>query len=110
MQKKGREKEKISQKPFDFTLCIIIFLLLSLGIIMVLSASAPSSLSTNGNSYEFVIKQASFAIVGVVLMFMISKIDYRIYKKFYKIAYIASIIALISVAIPRNRCGSKRCY
>ena len=100
MQKKDKKVVNTSQKPFDFTLCIIIFLLLSLGIVMVLSASAPSSLSTTGNSYTYVVKQAVFAIIGIVLMFIISKIDYRIYKNFYKIAYIASIIALISVAIP----------
>ena len=100
MQKKGKKVVNTSQKPFDFTLCIIIFLLLALGIIMVLSASAPSALSTWGNSYYYVIRQAGFAVVGIILMFIISKIDYRIYKNFYKIAYIASIIALVSVAIP----------
>lgn len=100
MQKNVKRRENLTQKPFDFTLCITIFLLLALGIVMVLSASAPSSLSTTGNSYTYVIKQAGFAIVGVCLMLFISKIDYRIYKKFYKIAYIASLIALVSVAIP----------
>lgn len=100
MQKNVRKKEKVIQKPFDFTLCITIFLLLALGIVMVLSASAPSSLSTTGNSYTYVIKQATFAVIGIVLMFFISKIDYRIYKRFYKIAYIVAIIALLSVAIP----------
>lgn len=100
MQKNVRKKEKVIQKPFDFTLYITIFLLLALGIVMVLSASAPSSLSTTGNSYTYVIKQATFAVIGIVLMFFISKIDYRIYKRFYKIAYIVAIIALLSVAIP----------
>lgn len=100
MQKKSRKITSVTQKPFDFTLCITIFLLLALGIIMVLSASAPSSLSTTGNSYTYVIKQSIFAVIGVGLMFFISKIDYRIYKKFYKVAYIASIIALASVVIP----------
>lgn len=53
-----------------------------------------------GNSYYYVIRQAGFALVGIFLMFVISKIDYRIYKNFYKIAYVASIIALVSVVIP----------
>lgn len=101
MATKVKKKENISiKKPFDFILCFTIFLLLSLGIVMVLSASAPSSLSTNGNSYEYVIKQSVFALIGIVLMFIISKIDYRIYKKLYKWAYPLAIIALISVAIP----------
>ena len=38
---KIKNKEKINEKPFDFTLCITVFLLLALGIVMVLSASAP---------------------------------------------------------------------
>ena len=100
MQKKTKVKLNRIEKPFDFSLCITIFLLLSLGIVMVLSASAPSALSTTGNSYTYVIKQVIFAAVGIVLMFIISKIDYRIYKKFYKLAYAISILALISVAIP----------
>ncbi len=45
MPTKGKDKEKLNKKPLDFILCIVIFLLLALGIVMVLSASAPSSLS-----------------------------------------------------------------
>lgn len=100
MQKKGKKSVKTVQKPFDFTLCIIIFLLLALGIVMVLSASAPSALSITGNSYTYAVKQIIFATVGIFLMFFISKIDYRIYKNFYKIAYVVSLIALVSVAVP----------
>ena len=33
-------------------------------------------------------------------MFIISKIDYRIYKKFDKIAYFISIVILLAVLIP----------
>jgi len=97
---KLKNKEIINQKSFDFTLCITVFLLLALGIVMVLSASAPSALATEGNSYSYVIKQVIFAIIGICLMFIISKIDYRIYKKFYKLAYFGSIIALALVAVP----------
>lgn len=110
MPKKVNKKEKV-QKPFDFSLCITIFLLLALGIVMVLSASAPSSLSTTGNSYTYVTKQLIFALIGIVLMLIISKIDYKQYKRFYKIAYIISIIALASVIVPgigKSVNGAKR--
>lgn len=101
MQAKSQQKKiKFNNKPFDFILCIMVFLLLALGIVMVLSASAPSSLSTTGSSYTYVVKQAVFAAIGVVLMLIISRIDYRNYKKLYKIAYILSIFALLSVVIP----------
>lgn len=42
---KVKNKEKINQKPLDFILCTTVILLLALGIVMVLSASAPASLS-----------------------------------------------------------------
>ena len=74
--------------------------LLAMGIIMILSASAPSALSTTGNSYTYVKKQFAFAIVGVVLMFIISKIDYRFYKKYYWPVYFASWIILLLVLVP----------
>lgn len=103
MQVKKQQKNniKFNNKPFDFILCIVIFLLLALGIIMVLSASAPLALSRTGNSYAYVMKQAGFAALGIVLMLIISRIDYRRYKKLYWIAYVFSLIALILVAIPK---------
>lgn len=107
MPSKLKKDEKINQKPFDFILCITVFLLLALGIVMVLSASAPSSLATYGNSYKYVKNQIIFAIIGIALMFLVSKIDYRIYKKFYKLAYYGSIIILAMVVLPGIGSGAK---
>ena len=99
-QKKQKRFSAFAGKPFDFILCITILLLLSLGIVMVLSASSPSSLAESGDSYSYVRKQAAFGVLGVILMAIISKIDYRFYKKYYKIAYIIGILLLIIVLIP----------
>ena len=87
-------------KQVDFILLIIIILLLALGIIMVLSASAPSALAETGNSYTYVSKQMVFAGLGLVAMYFISKIDYRIYKKFYWIIYWISVGVLLLVLVP----------
>ena len=104
---RGNSKKKIIEKPFDFILCITVFLLLALGIIMVLSASAPSALSYYSDSYYYVKRQVIFAIGGIILMFIISKIDYRIYKKFYKLAYYLSLIVLALVIMPVIGSGAK---
>ena len=103
MQKKPKKTKKVSKfvnNQFDFILCITVLLLLALGIIMVLSASAPSALSETDNSYTYVRKQAGFAIVGIILMFIISKIDYRFYKKYYWIVYFVSWAILLLVVVP----------
>ena len=93
------KKSNFLNKPFDFTLCITVFLLLGLGIVMVLSASSPSALSETGDSYSYVKKQAIFAVMGIIAMLFISKIDYRFYKKFAKEAYWISIILLVAVLV-----------
>lgn len=111
MAKKVRRVSNFATKPMDFILCITVILLLALGLIMVLSASSPSALSESGNSYKYFERQGIFAIIGLIGMFIISKIDYRFYKKFSKIAYIASIVLLLLVAVPglgKTGGGAKR--
>ena len=114
MTKNSNKVKKVSKfvnNQFDFLLCITVLLLLSLGVIMVLSASAPSALSETGSSYTYVRKQATFAIIGIVLMFIISKIDYRFYKKYYWIVYFVSWTMLLLVIVPgigRNVKGATR--
>ena len=43
--------------PVDFTLVITVLLLLSIGLVMVLSASSPTSLQEYGNSYKYFLRQ-----------------------------------------------------
>ena len=111
MAKKKKEKSFSSflNNPIDFTLIITIFLLLSIGLIMLLSASSPSALSESGNSYSYFSKQLIFAILGIIAMMIISKIDYRFYQKFYKHAWWISLILLALVLIAgRTINGAKR--
>ena len=96
---KGKGFSAFLNNPVDFTLVITVLLLLSLGLVMVLSASSPKSLQTYSNSYHFFIRQLGFAVLGLFGMYFVSKIDYRIYQKFYKQAWWLSIILLVAVLI-----------
>lgn len=107
--KKERSFSRFVNNPFDFTLLITILLLLGIGLVMVLSASSPSALSKYGDSYSFFSKQLIFAILGVIAMLFISKIDYRFYQKFYKHAWWISLILLAMVLlIGTETNGAKR--
>ena len=112
MAKKKRKERSFSSflnNPIDFTLLITILLLLSIGLIMVLSASSPSALAESGNSYSYFSKQLIFAVLGIIAMLMISKIDYRFYQKFYKHAWWISLILLALVlVIGKEVNGAKR--
>ena len=111
MSKKKKEKNFSSflNNPIDFTLVITILLLLGIGLVMVLSASSPSALSESGNSYAYFSKQLIFAILGIIAMTFISKIDYRFYQKFYKHAWWISVLLLAAVVvIGKEVNGAKR--
>ncbi len=102
MAKKNNKMKGFSSflnNPVDFTLVITVLLLLSLGLVMVLSASSPTSLQKYDNSYYFFIRQLIFAALGLIGMYFVSRIDYRIYQKFYKQAWWLSIILLVVVLI-----------
>ena len=100
MQNKAKSIKRTKKSQMDFILIIIIIILLSFGIVMILSASAPSALAETGDSYTYVTKQMIFAVIGLGVMWFVSKIDYRIYKKFYWLIYWVSIGALLLVLIP----------
>ena len=88
-----KEKEQlkliVKKKALDYGLLIVVLVLLAIGLVMILSASAPYSLRTEGDSYFYVKKQLFFAVVGIICMFIISKIDYRILNS--RLAYLAYI-------------------
>ena len=99
------EKRKIKgfssflNNPVDFTLVITVLLLLAIGLVMVLSASAPTSLQESGNSYHYFVRQLFFAILGLIGMYFASRFDYRIFQRFYKHAWWISIVLLVAVLI-----------
>ena len=111
MAKRKKEKSFSSflNNPIDFTLLITILLLLSIGLIMLLSASSPSALAESGNSYSYFSRQLIFAVLGIIAMMVISKIDYRFYQKFYKHAWWIALILLVLVLVAGDRInGAKR--
>ena len=109
MAKKKKSFSNFLNNPVDFPLLVVILLLLTIGLIMVLSASSPSALSESGDSYKYFSKQLLFAVLGIVAMLAISKIDYRFYQKFYKHSWWISILLLLLVLVAgRNVNGAKR--
>ena len=109
MAKKKKSFSSFVNNPIDFTLLITILVLLSIGLVMVLSASSPSALAESGNSYSFFSKQLIIAVLGLAAMLFISKIDYRFYKKFYKHAWWIALLLLALVLVAGKEVnGAKR--
>lgn len=96
----AKDKLKTKVKPVDFVLVVTVLIMLALGIVMVLSASSPSALAESGKSYKYVKTQGISAIIGLICMYFISKIDYKKYKNLDIVAYVGSILLLLAVLIP----------
>ncbi|MBQ8549927.1 MAG: cell division protein FtsW [Clostridia bacterium] len=82
---------------FDIAFLGLVMTLLVVGLIMLFSASYSYAYTYYGNSFHFIIKQFIFAAVGVLVMFIVSRIDYHIYRKFAVPIYIIAIVLLIAV-------------
>ena len=80
----------------DYSIILIVLILLICGIIILISASGPISLKEVGNTYSYVKKQIFYIIIGFVGMFIVSKIDYRFFKR-HRI--ITSLIYILTLAI-----------
>ncbi len=91
-------KEK---KPFDFWLFMTVLILLSLGLIMVFSASAPTAEKEYKDIYFIIKKQLRFAVLGMAAMLLAANYNYRKYGIKTVLALMGgSIIMLILVLIP----------
>jgi len=91
---------KSNLKPFDSTLFITVLILAGLGIIMVLSASSHLGEVSFGSSYYFFIRQMIWVAAGIVVMLVLSRIDYKIYKTFAILIFGIAVFLLILVLVP----------
>lgn len=106
------QKEKrigiLTRGSSDFVLFVVTMLLVALGLIMVLSASSPSSLSEFGDSYQYLRKQALAAGVGIAGLLILSRFDYNNYKKLKWLIYIGSMVLLIAVKFVGMEAGGAK--
>lgn len=87
----------------DKSLLLVIGILLVFGLVMLSSASSVVSYAKYGNIYHYFYRQAIMVAIGLVGMFIISKIDYHKWRRWAGAALIASIVLLLLVFIPGIR-------
>ncbi|MBC3886945.1 putative lipid II flippase FtsW [Acetobacterium paludosum] len=83
-------------RPFLIALMIIA----GIGVIMVFSASMYSSTISGEKGYTLFLKQLLFDVLGVIVMIIMSKIDYRTYKRYYIMVMVIAAFLLLIVLIP----------
>lgn len=98
---KKKKKSVVQKGKLDITFLSFVLLLLTIGLVMLFSASYAYSYEYYQNSYKFISRQAAFAAVGLCLMFFISKIDYHFWRKFaWAIFLISTLLLIVLLALP----------
>ena len=101
-QKAGEGKLKSRLRLFstrsgmDLTFFILVLALVAIGLVMVFSASYANASYRFDNPYYFVAQQARWAVIGVVLMIVISFFDYH---HLHRLVPLFAIVTLVTLAI-----------
>src|SRR2546430_7393478 len=80
----------------DRVLFTTTILLVALSVVMVYSASAPMALDRYGRASFFLIKQGMWALLGIALLYVVMRIDYRFYRE---PAFIWTVLGFVAFAL-----------
>ena len=80
----------------DLTFFILVLALVAIGLVMVFSASYANASYRFDNPYYFVAQQARWAVIGVVLMIVISFFDYH---HLHRLVPLFALVTLVTLAI-----------
>ena len=87
-------------------LAAILVLLNLVGLVMVLSASSVYSLEEHGSSWAIFLRQAFSAGIGLVLLLIAQRVDYRSWRKVSGIGLAVALGLLLFVLIPGVGAGA----
>src|SRR5215469_5663257 len=72
----------------------VVLLLVLFGLVMVFSASAVMAKAEYGSPYQFMLKQAAWAVVGLIALVLLMQVDYRKYNN-PKVVFTAVAITMV---------------
>lgn len=81
------------------------------GLLMILSASSVEAYKRYGSSFLFFNKQAIGAVIGMVAMFLLSRVDYHVIRRIATPLMLMTLVLLVLVLVPGlgvSRGGSSR--
>ncbi|MGN8961881.1 FtsW/RodA/SpoVE family cell cycle protein [Bariatricus sp. HCP28S3_D3] len=93
----------------DYTLLVIVFLLVAVGLVILYSTSAYNGDVKFHDSFYYLKKQVFATILGLVMMFWVAGIDYHVWQQFAAVCYLAAVGLSIAVMLfGKEYNGSKR--
>ena len=93
-------EEQLARGPLDLPFLMLVLMLTAIGVIMMFSASYADALYEMGDPTYYFLRQGLFAIGGVGIMYVMSKINYQTLRWLSIFVLVGSIILLVMVKIP----------
>lgn len=103
-------KPKVKMESVDFVLFSTVMLLVSIGVVMVYSASSYIAYF-NPNIHDstyYLKRQFLWAVIGIVFMIIMANVDYHIYKRYTKILMLITVALLLVVFASHPVNGARR--
>lgn len=94
-------EQKLSRGPMDLPFLMLVVMLTAIGVITVFSASFPTALSEGWKDgpYHYFIRQAIFAVGGIVIMYFVSRVNYQSLRWLSVLVLAAAIVMLVVVLV-----------
>ncbi|MFG6374043.1 MAG: putative lipid II flippase FtsW [Oscillospiraceae bacterium] len=95
-------RQQLARGPVDLPFLMLVLMLTAIGVIAMFSASYASAYyeSKDHNATYYFVRQALFAIGGVLVMWLISRIDYQTFRWVSVFILGISIVLLVLVKVP----------
>src|SRR6201994_4041479 len=87
-------------RHLDWILIAAVLALCALGVLLVYSATEPTLAQRGANPRTYLDKQAIFVVIGLVMMALVSLIDYRQLRVLAPIVYGVALLGLLVVLTP----------
>ena len=102
-------EEKGKKGRMDYTLLLIVVLLVVIGLVILYSTSAYNGQVKFHDSFYYLKKQAFATVLGIVLMLFVAGMDYHIWQRLAVFGYLAAVALSVAVMLfGREINGAKR--
>ena len=98
-------EQQLAAGPVDLPFLMLALMLVGIGLIMVFSASYAtayydSSASVQNNPLYYIKRQSLFAVIGLIAMYLVSKLNYQHWRLLTIPMLVVSIVLLVLVLTP----------
>ncbi len=100
---RAEKRRQLAKGPVDLPFLLLVIMLLVIGLIMLFSASyATAAISSkyNYDAYYFIKRQGVYAVIGLAVMYLVSRIDYHFWRPLSMLVLLGAFVTLVLVLIP----------